>query len=327
MLHYRRAGFALRELVVLIAIFAVMGLLLLPAVLRMREPQNRLTCQNNLHKIALACHNYESQYGRLPPGGIESPYGDTGDGQTYLGCLPFLLPFLERDDLFWKFDVSDGNGIKFDANAELPAGTKPWYLNETNLNLACARIPAFLCPSDNADASANAFVYVYAGNGTMNASPMPTSQANLGRTNYMPSAGSIGRTDDKFYDKYCGVFTDRSKNKTGNIYNGLSNTFLIGEYLGDYSSGPRTYAASWMGAGSCGTAWGLPVPGYQWNGPANYGWLSFNSKHLAVVQFAMCDGSVQRIRKGVGAHWFSQDWYTFQRAGGFQDGEVLDLAR
>jgi hypothetical protein len=45
----------------------------------------------------------------------------------------------------------------------------------------------------------------------------------------------------------------------------------------------------------------------------------------------MGDGSVQRVRRGIGAtgnntHWFAADWYTFVRAGGFQDGEVFNLS-
>jgi hypothetical protein len=321
--HFRRLAFAKRELLVLIAIFIVGMMVLLPAVQRMREHAACEKCQNNLKQIALACQNYESSFGHLPPGGIESPFKDTGDGQTFLGCIPFIISYLECEDVFRHFDTSDESGIKFDADAQLPKGTKPWYENETNLQLARYRFPMLHCPSDDAYSSPFVFSYLFAGNDTMNSGFVASSYANLGRTNYMPCAGSIGRTETRPYGQYFGVFTDRSKTRLDQICDGTAATFLFGEYLGDYSKGPRTYAASWMGAGSCGTAYGLPDPGYQAGGEFNFGWITFNSKHPGIIHFAMADGSVYPVRKGVGAVWFSTDWYNLQRAGGMQDGEVL----
>lgn len=65
----KRAGYTLVELIVTMAIVAVLVGLLLPAVQSAREAAARIQCANNLKQLALAAANHVSAHGRMPAGG------------------------------------------------------------------------------------------------------------------------------------------------------------------------------------------------------------------------------------------------------------------
>jgi prepilin-type N-terminal cleavage/methylation domain-containing protein len=86
-----RRGFTLIELLVVIAIISVLVGMLLPAVQKTREAAARAQCQNHLKQIGLACLNYESAHGRLPPSRREA------ETQSWAWII---LPQLEQENLY-----------------------------------------------------------------------------------------------------------------------------------------------------------------------------------------------------------------------------------
>ncbi|CAN0330036.1 unnamed protein product, partial [Phaeothamnion confervicola] len=309
------------ELLVVIAIIAILIGLLLPAVQKVREAAARMSCSNNMKQLSLAALNYESAYGKLPNGTVEDP----STSYNWIGVTAFLLPYIEQNNIY--------NMIPQGALTDIPTqpvhsdGSLAWWGSITVspngptapiVTAARNTVKTFLCPSDMGGGGSQAYG-VFVGmvvsgtnlTGWYNANGGNAS--NAAKSNYIGCAGQFG----PLYP-YGGIYSADSHTTIAAISDGTSNTIAFGETLGGAETGQRDYALTWMGAGSLPLYWGLPTPAQ---------WYTFGSKHTGQVLFAWADGSVRPIRKGIGTTPNTSDWYVLQRAGGMNDGEVLDLTQ
>ena len=343
----RRSGFTLIELLVVIAIIAILIGLLLPAVQKVREAAARTTCQNNLKQVALAAHNFESSYGRLPPGYFGAypavNAGDTGYStamNTGTGTLAVILPYIEQDNvykvipqiMFTESNFPTGPG------AFLPG----FWENNASWNMAQVKIKTYLCPSDPEARPSRTIAYWYfssttrdLGADSIGFSYWNNVDYNLAKTNYAAVAGGYGTqgsTNSRFgpganLRKYGGIFGNRSKTTIPGISDGTSNTLMFGEGI-SLTTANTLYMWEWYNMGPMTTTNGMS------NDPTlSNPFFKFGSRHTGIVQFSMADGSVRALRPGATTTGgtatgttASTDWYVFQRMAGIADGEVIDTS-
>lgn len=133
----RREGITLTELLVVLAIIAVVIGLTLPATRRVRVAAARMQCSNNLKQLMLAMHSYEEAQPRVATMSDGYSVGPFPTGCVGLGAVPSerlswmvpLLPYLEEENRFRQFDLEKG------------------YVE--NLSAAKTSIRLFRCPERN----------------------------------------------------------------------------------------------------------------------------------------------------------------------------------
>ena len=106
-MHTRRIGFTLVELLVVIAIIGVLIALLLPAVQAAREAARLTQCTNHLKQLALAVQNCVDAKKSLPPGKVvQTDTSCAGPSAEFSNWAIEILPYIEESAIYdqYRFD-------------------------------------------------------------------------------------------------------------------------------------------------------------------------------------------------------------------------------
>jgi prepilin-type N-terminal cleavage/methylation domain-containing protein len=299
-IHSARRAFTLIELLVVIAIIGILIALLLPAVQKVREAANRAKCSNNLKQLSLACHNYHDTFGVLPPARVAR--------DAYATWAVLVMPYIEQDNVFRLWDISQGFSVQSDAARE-------------------ALIPIFFCPSrrlpmlspanqnggDNGDVDGACGDYACCGGdgATQNLYTANGAMIN-GRVISPPGPGPQGvpngvdqPNNNPAALPLIPILSFTSYTSLARITDGTSNTLLLGEkqvsagHFGESDDGDAAYYSGY----NYDTAERVAGPNYPlardpYDPNPNHRDM-FGGPHPGVVLFALADGHVSALNTSI----------------------------
>jgi prepilin-type processing-associated H-X9-DG protein len=281
------------ELLVVIAIIAVLIGLLLPAVQKVREAAARMSCTNNLKQLGLALHNYHGVYNTFPRGASDDYTDAAGNDYFSLPWGVYLLPYLEQQNLYRRFNVANitgsNDGVLF--NGQLPSAlglnspllfnNPPNNTNSTDptVNPSAAPLKVFRCPSSPGSGTAT-YTDTWTSQGasqTVNNTPMAGAPSwTVAISDYVGIGGVTGGMKGNYglsaVGNEQGVLNDNIAVSIMQITDGTSNTWVVGEAGGApgvYVAGPRLFDSPPF---TTGAPLGLTVSGLGWADEDNGDW-------------------------------------------------------
>jgi prepilin-type processing-associated H-X9-DG protein len=289
----------LSELLVVIAVIAVLVALLLPAVQKIREAAALTRCQNQMKQLALALLMYHGTYGGFPAGGVTTVAGDltTNCGTVNFGTsnirprtpwTVLILPYIEQGNLFGKFQINQPfNGLITDSDN---GGSLP---SAQSVNAAVQLTPnlAFQCPSDpnKLAAAFNSYLGVQGGG---------TASAASTHSCYTTCLGAGYAVFNN------GVLFHNSAIRIPDVTDGTSHVFIVGEskyYQGGGYSSSTPWGSTWASGYRIQATCNFPVNVSATSSPLNTPGISvaFGSYHPGGANFACVDGSVHFISQNI----------------------------
>ena len=287
-MHSAQRGSSLIEVIVVIGLLTALMGLLLPAVQAARDAAARTDCQNRLHQIGLALHNYEGSHGSFPrPPGYDPSGGKAPTAVEMLNWMPHILPEIEQNSL-WAITE---NACRLESR---PFISPPHVGFSTPIKL-------FICPTDPRLLNP----VTPRGSGTI------ALTSSVALTSYIGSAGSFhggipapsGRVAP-----FPGVFAGPKGTRVAEISDGTSQTIMVGErpppdtfqagqwYQGGWlletfggPDGVMYYMGAVIAGDPCGRG-GAFGPGRLAN-PCDR--LHYWSLHRGGANFLFCDGSIK----------------------------------
>lgn len=299
-----RLGFTLIELLVVLVILAILIALLIPAVQYARDRARQTQCRAQLKQLALAALLHEQYHGHFPTGGWGWEYAgdpDAGFGRNQPGGWFYnILPYLEQDRLH-------SLGMGLDKQAKLAA----------QVERIETIVPGAICPSRRSNqlivhqgppyngqiVNAGEYAYTSKIDYAINSGTVPDLECEEVRdqndeTSEINKPVGLDKACDT--SKFDGVSFFYSEIRGGQIVDGFSHTYLIGEKYLDadqYDSG--------IDAGDNESPFtGVNADHYRSTSsefqlmrdePGYLNKFAFGSAHPTGFHVAFCDGSVHRI--------------------------------
>ena len=278
-LRPRTAAFTLVELLVVIAIIAILIALLLPAVQAAREAARRTQCMNNFKQIGIAMHNYHAARDTFPIGEL---YISDHWTPPELGLKNYyakgwgvrILPYMEQLELSNLYAVENGIFGIYGPN---------------QIDLGLNRIGQFVCPSDAQDE------WIYVGS---NANTYTNHE--IGIAFYKTNVGGVADSQAAWkVDYQChtldgdGMLYNVYPVRIRDVFDGTSNTVMVGELTGDESGSHRGH--QWVHFNVFSTIEGIngiatiPGEGFFERIPTS----GFSSYHPGGCHFLRADGSTK----------------------------------